>query len=747
MKLQFVPSNVELSNVGAITRCQMEVSGKTFRLMSNGIYQNKIGSMVREVSANAYDSHIMAGCRELPFQIHLPDVYEPWFSVRDFGLGLDDDGVRNVFLTYFKSTKDADNETTGAFGLGSKTPFAYTDAFTVTAIKDGVQRRYSVFTAEDGEPSCAMLDEMPTDEGNGLEVLVPVTTTEDFRRFRREVQDQLTFFTVKPTLLNVAEGEEIEWMDWQGASSYMNCERVLIGGASTSFRGVWLIQGVVGYRMDVNVVKQSLTSENAEFLDIIGNAALLKFNLGEIEVTPSREGVSYTRYTLANIEKALDEARLSLAATIQTEMDALPDAWAKAHAVNTNDTFRRLTKAAGVSFDAPGFYRTSGYYYMELERIANIDAALDSVTPDADEDDEDADDNATSAALSGLQFRAYTCEYVRRKWRWKEYGIGKNAKCDNTLTIMVKDTTDKPVVRTREHLETVSSNTQVFMLHNRDGSVVTADQLAEIQARIGQSFEFVLLSEVELPAPEARSGRGYKSPTAYTYGKNDSLNSTRYWEREYASILEFEDGAYYTTVDRCSMSNSALCQVVTTVADAGMLDRPIVAIRYKDVARIANNPKWVPLQAKAEEILATVADNKALRNAYALTQHKGVTVKFMDDAVAGVLRDAYAAGTLAKDNPLVRLFRIEATLAKLKERAQKRGFSKVVQVAFRVSGIADSIKSGELHQYIDNEVKRICEETKVRYPLLAFLDNACHNGWTSPATVGEHILAYVNAGA
>ena len=53
-------------------------SGKAFDILANALYQNKIGSIVREISCNASDSHIAAGTPELPIRIHVPTNMEPW---------------------------------------------------------------------------------------------------------------------------------------------------------------------------------------------------------------------------------------------------------------------------------------------------------------------------------------------------------------------------------------------------------------------------------------------------------------------------------------------------------------------------------------------------------------------------------------------------------------------------------------------------------------------------------------------
>jgi hypothetical protein len=727
MQLAHLSSDVAMSNVGKTTKFKIAANAKMFRLLSDTMYQNKIGSIVREVSCNAWDSHMAAGYPERPFEIHLPDTFEPYFSVRDYGIGLDGQGVEEVFTTYGESTKDHSNDFVGAFGLGSKSPFAYTDAFTVTAVKDGVQRTYTAYVGEDGEPAVTELDVSPTTECNGVTITIPVTSPADFARFRQEVQNQLTFFTTKPVVHN-AGSNPVQWMEWEGASQYMNCENVFIGGNNTSFRGVWIIQGIVGYRMDVGVVKEYLRPENKEFLDIISNAALLKFDLGEIEVIGSREGISYKERTLANIEKVLDKARQNIKATVQAEIDGIASPWEKAMALNTRDHLRRLAKIAEAGFTAHGYEKIHGTYYLNLEDIVR-DPKAPAPTVDPN----------TGAGLNipNLYFSQYTREYVRRKTRWQENGKGKQAKVDTSVRVLVRDTADKPVVRIREYMGNLGHiSAQVFVLQNRDGSVVTPAQLKLLADNIGEGFTFEYLSKVELPEPDARPRNGYKSPTAYTYNKGDDLDSARHWEREYEAIKEFEEGAYYVVVDRLSLSVPYKCRVVTMMADAGILDKPIMAIRRKDVDRVTGNANWVPLETKADEVIAGVAANKALINAYAMSQCS-VSGTLMDYGANEYLTAAYNEGLIPKSSVLYKFFKCATVVTRVRNRATRRGFSAITVEAMRhVPNVPQT--AGSIEKLIRGKLDKAKEEALNAYPLLRYM-----NGYRMGDEAKNAMLEYI----
>jgi HSP90 family molecular chaperone len=184
MILNNAPQNEAiLSNVGQVGEFRIRNSAKAFSILSSGLYANKIRAIIRELSCNAVDSHTSAGKLSTPFDVHLPNSLEPWFSIRDYGTGLTHDQVTNLYTTYFESTKTDSNAFIGALGLGSKSPFSYTDNFTVTAVKDGVRGIYTAFINEMGVPSIALMTQGETTEPNGVEVKFSVNDRSDYQKF------------------------------------------------------------------------------------------------------------------------------------------------------------------------------------------------------------------------------------------------------------------------------------------------------------------------------------------------------------------------------------------------------------------------------------------------------------------------------------------------------------------------------------------------------------------------------------
>ena len=87
------------------------------QMLSKNLYSDAIGSTIRECASNALDSHRRAGVDDpiiVSFKINDSRDYE--FSVEDFGIGLDDDDVKNIISKYGKSTKRNSNIELGMMG-------------------------------------------------------------------------------------------------------------------------------------------------------------------------------------------------------------------------------------------------------------------------------------------------------------------------------------------------------------------------------------------------------------------------------------------------------------------------------------------------------------------------------------------------------------------------------------------------------------------------------------------------------
>ena len=747
MQFHLDTTDVKRSNVGAETLFRFKSSAKMFKIIVDGLYKNKIGSAVREIACNCYDSHVAAGTPERPFEIHMPDEYEPYITFKDYGVGLDDTEVTEILTLVGESTKENSDDQIGAFGLGSKTPFAYTDSFTVCAVKNGMKRTYAAFFNEDGIPAVGLMDERETEEPNGFEVTIPVVDARDFPKFRKEVREQLTFFPVKPILTN-NDANPITFKNFKaGQQNYLDVDGITIGDTSNyEVRGVWAVQGVVGYQVDLDLIKPNLSPENQAFLDIIAASCMINFKLGDLEVIASREGISYVDRTFKAFAARLDAGRAALHRSISKEFDSLKGPWNKAEALNTNHTLARLANVAKLRLEDPYYYRTTNGYFIDLLRLVQEKPATGAVEV---ENDEPVNDDKALLNV-GLYFHQYNSETVRKVLRWKAQGTGKYAKADRRFQIVFRDTSEKPEVRIREWASQYGRDASLFVVENKDGSLVTAEQKAEILKRIGEGFaNYESLANVALPDVESYSGSrapGYKPPTAYTWSEGCDRNSTREWERESLKLKEWTEGGYYCIVDRCNVTEfSGKCTVVTKMATAGLLDRPVVAIRRKDADKLDAN-LWIPVEKKADELIAEMTTSANHRHGYALSQVRTNVFGFIDEGVRDILKDAMQAGRIDSRSPLSKVFRLNTAIERLKARAENRGYNSIVAQAFTY---ADTDSIADVNGLVTEKVAAMKVEVSTRYPLLGSVrsgydyNDKGHAMRVLAPELAEHVIQYV----
>jgi uncharacterized protein YfkK (UPF0435 family) len=322
MILNTAPQNeAVLSNVGEIGEFRIRNSAKAFNILSSGLYANKIRAIVRELSCNAVDSHVAAGRTGTPFDVHLPNQLEPWFAIRDYGTGLSHEQVTNIYTTYFESTKTGSNDYIGALGLGSKSPFSYTDNFTVTAVKDGRKGVYSAFINNEGVPSIALMGEETTEDPSGVEVKFAVTDRYDFDKFRQEARSVYKYFALRPVVTGY---NDFKFDDPEYES------RDIVPGVHQYTRGNYsrsiAVMGNIAYPIDIPQADKSL----GDLHRLLGCGLEMHFAIGELDFQASREGLSYIPQTIEAIKRKLEGVNAVLVDKLSVEADAIENLWDRA---------------------------------------------------------------------------------------------------------------------------------------------------------------------------------------------------------------------------------------------------------------------------------------------------------------------------------------------------------------------------------------------------------------------------------
>jgi hypothetical protein len=308
-------ATISTSNFGSIGAFRIKESAKAFSILSSSLYQNPIRSIIRELGCNARDAHVAAKNPE-PWVLSLPSSLSPEFAVKDNGTGLSHEEVMQIYTTYFESTKTNSNDFVGALGLGSKSPFSYTDNFTVTSVKDGIKNIYSTFLTEEQIPSIVLLDSSNTNEPNGVEVRFSVKSG-DFNTFRVEAIEALKFFDQKPKGYPNEVSNQFEIIN--GIEHVASTKKTYNSSASPL-----VIMGGVQYTFDT---KNPAFEKYSTVINTSHYHMLIRANIGDVDIQPSRESLTMTKKTIEYICSKFDEALKKIKDDIDAKINSEKIEW------------------------------------------------------------------------------------------------------------------------------------------------------------------------------------------------------------------------------------------------------------------------------------------------------------------------------------------------------------------------------------------------------------------------------------
>jgi hypothetical protein len=270
------------------TAYTLDITAATFELLFKKLYKNPITSLIRELISNAHDSHVEAGSTK-KIEVTAPTVLSSEFIVKDYGTGLSPENMVSIYSRGFKSTRNTDNKYLGAYGLGSKSPLAYTDQYLVETRWHGTRYQYLIFMNEENIPNLSEpLVTEPTDEPDGLTVTLSVRER-DISEFTKATQQITSWFDNIDT--NVERTPYKKVADYSHGALYEH---------NPNLGGPLLCRiGQVLYPLDLSQLEVSYYWAKSHKGHIIINIPI-----GLIDITPNREDLSYTERT----KKALKDA-------------------------------------------------------------------------------------------------------------------------------------------------------------------------------------------------------------------------------------------------------------------------------------------------------------------------------------------------------------------------------------------------------------------------------------------------------
>lgn len=296
MKLNEISHAVE-ANVQS-TEMRILQSSKMFEMLA-ALYSDQAKAIWRELIANAHDAS------PTRMKISLPSAALPAVMIRDFGPGMSHEFMMGGYTWVGHSTKADTNDQIGGFGLGRLAPIAYEHAktYTVTSIHEGVKRVYVVYRNEKGVPAVALTHEEPTNEESGCEIMVPVAH-QDYRLFSDRLQEVLKWFPpdcyevfgtkIEPVKVNIRHSTYLEVAD---------------------LKQNWILMGPIAYQVDWGKIGKSLPTSIVPI-----------FNVGDLDLPPSRETVAYGPNTVAALGRRYNDIAADLPGRAVKEAEAMTPA-------------------------------------------------------------------------------------------------------------------------------------------------------------------------------------------------------------------------------------------------------------------------------------------------------------------------------------------------------------------------------------------------------------------------------------
>ncbi|WPJ72098.1 hypothetical protein DEEACLCL_00081 [Salmonella phage CRW-SP2] len=308
-----------------------------------------------------------------PVIVHLPDDMEPWLEIKDFGIGLSleqivgepimaqedevliegnvvvkedeipensavigvpdyygdrlvfrrEDGeiirTPGLYTTLFNSTKENDDGQIGAFGLGSKSPFAVSDSFTVESRYEGQLYRFLMYLNQDRIPTVDVItkdletrDPKPedTEEFNGVTVRIPIKNSrysafaEELRRLGK---------VMKPEQRPVVDNSY--GFTWPEIDFSNRVGNTYIQRKGDSDHTHYAVMGGVSYPISLDQLDPNIQSVLSRF-----PSSYTFVELGELNVPPSREDLSYDQYTRDSLNRILHKVVDSIMDMHMTEL-------------------------------------------------------------------------------------------------------------------------------------------------------------------------------------------------------------------------------------------------------------------------------------------------------------------------------------------------------------------------------------------------------------------------------------------
>tara|TARA_R110000868_G_scaffold156695_2_gene383721 strand:- start:9324 stop:11741 length:2418 start_codon:yes stop_codon:yes gene_type:complete len=282
---------------------------KLFQLLSRGLYKRPIEAVCREIASNCFDSHIEAEVEKPVTIIFDEDENGKFIVFKDEGVGLSPERFDAVYKKYLKSTKGNTNNQIGMFGLGSKTPFSVTNIYYIITVFEGI--KYTYQGTMTNLPKYNLFLEEETNEHNGTEIKIYFTEESTDSKFNDALKSQLIYFDeiIYKYKYYFYSDDKIDNNYNIIESNTFKYNTIL----HAQYDVLHLILGKVVYPIDWRIITPKMKERLPNIELPIKLGVGVKFDIGELMITPSREEIVYDEATIDliidKIESCLSEIK------------------------------------------------------------------------------------------------------------------------------------------------------------------------------------------------------------------------------------------------------------------------------------------------------------------------------------------------------------------------------------------------------------------------------------------------------
>jgi len=407
------------------------------------LYSDPIGSIVREVTSNCYDAHRE---KELKIKHFIPMTKEDdpkWFHdkskkpqiefqeenillgignaflFRDFGVGLSKNRVEEIYTLFGNSTKRDNNHQIGGFGIGAKSPFSYTDTFYIISNHNGQKFSYMLYRGNDAF-HMDLMKTSNTTELNSTEVIIPINSEDSYRdikNFVKAINNQLTYF-IGLEFINIEEGSgkkvESTKIDYEDDDIAISVDK---DADRYSTDELHLMVGRVRYPLNQEMVDSQVNWRSEDI------PCAMKFEVGELDLVPSREAIRYTDKTKDAIKDKILKIQKNMKQVCEKEL------------ANCSDVIDWMKHASALK-------ENSSHYGKTYDSVFSVQSYL------AKMEDDNADCTLHGVKLSGSLlddtyrqsrlFRGFSVMTVKRESNGNYVGGFKLSKSQPKLSDLIK---------------------------------------------------------------------------------------------------------------------------------------------------------------------------------------------------------------------------------------------------------------------------------------------------------------------